>query len=83
MINFDYGTVQTATTSMPINSGAEGTQLLTVKGKVKCTLVQTLRLCTGRTGHRGVRGIALLFFTTALEWGEGSASRPGRFLPPE
>jgi len=29
--------------------------------KVKCTLVQALRLCTGRTAHRGTRGIALLF----------------------
>ena len=24
------------------------------KGKVKCTLVQALRLCTGRKAHRGV-----------------------------
>ena len=31
------------------------------KGKVKCNLVQALRLCTGRTTHRGSRGIALLF----------------------
>ena len=30
-------------------------------GKVKCTLVQALRLCTGRTAHRGSRGIALPF----------------------
>ena len=29
--------------------------------EVKCTLVQALRLCTGRTAHRGSRGIALLF----------------------
>jgi len=28
---------------------------------VKYTLVQALRLCTGRTAHRGSRGIALLF----------------------
>jgi hypothetical protein len=28
---------------------------------VKCTLVQALRLCTGRTAHRGNRGIALYF----------------------
>jgi hypothetical protein len=27
---------------------------------LKCTLVQALRLCTGRTAHRGSRGIALL-----------------------
>jgi len=32
-----------------------------IKVKVKCTLVQALRLCTGRTAHRGSRGIALLF----------------------
>ena len=29
--------------------------------KVKCTLVQALRLCTGRTAHWGSRGIALPF----------------------
>jgi len=27
---------------------------------VKCTLVQKMRPCTGRTAHRGSRGIALL-----------------------
>ena len=32
-----------------------------VKVKVKCTLVQALRLRTVRTAHRGSRGIALLF----------------------
>ena len=32
-----------------------------VKVKVKCTLVQALRLCTGRTAHRRSRGIALSF----------------------
>ena len=31
------------------------------KVKVKCVLVQALRLCTGRTAHSGSRGIALLF----------------------
>jgi len=34
---------------------------LTFKVKVKVTLVQALRLCTGRTAHRESRGIALLF----------------------
>ena len=29
--------------------------------KVICTIVQALRLCTGRTAHRESRGIALLF----------------------
>jgi len=32
-----------------------------VKVKVKCTLVQALRLCTGHMAYRGNRGIALLF----------------------
>jgi len=53
---------------------------IVIKGKkVKCTLVQALRLCTGRTTHRERRGIALLF----LDYGtRRSASRPGRSLPP-
>jgi len=34
---------------------------------LKCTLVQALRLCTGRTAHTGSRGIAYSFLTTALE----------------
>ena len=32
-----------------------------VKGNVKVTLVQALRLCTGRNAHSSSRGIALLF----------------------
>ena len=31
------------------------------KKKVKCTLVQALRLCTGRTAHTGSRDIAVTF----------------------
>ena len=31
------------------------------KVKVNFTLVQALRLCTGRTAHRGSRGIAVLY----------------------
>ena len=50
--------------------------------KVKCTHVQALRLCTGRTAHRGSRGIALPFHDHSTRRGEGSASRPGRSLPP-
>jgi len=46
------------------------------KVKIKCTLVQALRLCTGRTPHRGSRGIALLFHD------HGTRRRPGRSLPP-
>jgi len=50
--------------------------------KGKCTLVQAMSLCTGRTARRRSRGIALLFLDHGTRRGEGSASRPGRFLPP-
>jgi len=41
--------------------------------EVQCTLVQTLRLCTGRTAHRGSRGIVLLI--------QDHGTRRGRSLP--
>ena len=46
--------------------------------KVKCTLVQALRLCTGRTTHRGSRGIALPFHDhgTSRGWGVSVTLRP-------
>ena len=44
-----------------------------VTKKVKCTLVQALRLCTGRTAHRGSRGIALLFLYHGTRRGQGHA----------
>jgi hypothetical protein len=49
--------------------------------KVKVTLVQALRLCTGRTANRGSRGIALLFHDHSTRRGEESESRPSRSLP--
>ena len=54
------------------------------KKKVNCTLVQSLRLCTVQAVRSigGSRGIALLFFYYGTRRGEGSASRPGRSLPP-
>ena len=50
----------------------------TTEIKVKCTLVQALRLCTGRTAHRGSRGIALLFLDhgTRRGWGVSVTPRP-------
>jgi len=46
--------------------------------KVKVTLVQALKLCTGRTAHRGSRGIALLFHDhgTKRGWGISVTPRP-------
>jgi hypothetical protein len=54
------------------------TLLHTGKKKVKCTLVQALRLCTGRTAHTGRRGIALLFHDhcTKRWWGVSVTPRP-------
>jgi len=49
---------------------------------VMCTLVQALRLGTGRTAHKGSRGIALLILDHGTRRGQGSASRHGRSLPP-
>ena len=46
--------------------------------KVKCTLVQALRLCRGRKAHRGSKVIALLFLDhgTRRGWGVSVTPRP-------
>ena len=46
--------------------------------KLKCTLVQALRLSTGRTAHRGRKGISLPFHDhgTWREWGVSVTPRP-------
>ena len=41
------------------------------KAKVKCTLVQALRLCTDATAHRGIRGIGLPFLDHSTRRGRG------------
>ena len=46
------------------------------KSKVKCTLVQTLRLCTGRTAYRASRGIALPFHDHGTKRGWGVSVTP-------
>jgi hypothetical protein len=46
--------------------------------KVKCTLLQALRFCTGLTAHRGSRGIALLIHDHGSRrgWGVRVTPRP-------
>ena len=62
---------------MGFNSGFKGLitynfpTLCIYKVKVNCTLVQALRLCTGRTAHRGSRGITLLFYDHGTRRGRG------------
>jgi hypothetical protein len=48
----------------------------------KCTLVQALRLCTGRTAHRGIRGIALPFHDHGTRRGWGVSVTPRPLLTP-
>jgi len=61
---------------------------LKVKVKLKCTPVQALRLCTGRTAHGGRRGMTLLFLDhgTRRGWGVSVTRRllftPGKDLVP-
>jgi hypothetical protein len=54
------------------------THFLDRKVKVKCTLVQALRLCTDRMAHRGSSGIALPFHDhgTRRGWGVTVTPRP-------
>ena len=54
-----------------------------VVGKVKFALVQALRFCTGRTAHRGSRGIALPFLDHGTRRGWGVSVTPRRYLPLE
>jgi hypothetical protein len=50
--------------------------------KVKCTLVQALRLCTGRTAHRGSKGIALHFHDHGTRRGGGVSVTPRPLFTP-
>jgi len=56
--------------------------LTSISTKVKCTLVQALRLCTGRTAHKGSRGIALLFFDHDTRRGWVVSDTPQPFFTP-
>ena len=53
-----------------------------IKVKVKVTLVQALRLCTGRTAHRGSRGIALPFHDHDTRRGLGVSVTPRPLFTP-
>ena len=52
------------------------------KGKVKCTLVQALRLCTGRMVHRRSRGIAILFLDHGTRRGRRVSVTPRPHFTP-
>ena len=50
--------------------------------KVKCTRVQALKLCTGRTAHRGSRGIALICLDHGTRRGRGVSVTPRSIFTP-
>jgi len=52
------------------------------KVKVKCTLVQALRLCTGRTDIRGSRGVALFLLDHGTRRGRGISVTPRPLFTP-
>jgi len=56
--------------------------LLRIKVKVKCTLVQALKFCTGRTAQRGSKGIALLFHDHGTRKGWGVSVTPQPLFTP-
>ena len=53
-----------------------------IYGKLKCTLVQALRICTDRATHRGSRGIALPFLDHDTRRGWGVSVTPRPFFTP-
>ena len=53
------------------------------KIKVKFTLVQVLRLCTGLTAYRGSRGILYPFMSMTLEGVRGQRHAPAALYPRE
>jgi hypothetical protein len=55
---------------------------VTVKKKVKCTLVQAVRLCTGHMARRGSRGRALLFHDHGTRRGRGVSVTPWLLFTP-
>ena len=57
--------------------------LTEIKVEVKCTLVQALRLCTGRTANRGSSGIVLLFLDHGTRRGWGFSVTPRPLFTPE
>jgi len=70
-VNYERTSVRTPQTTNPVSVIMKGQLMIfkdinavyckDTKVKVKVTLVQALRLCTGRTAHSGSTGIALPF----------------------
>ena len=54
-----------------------------MKLEVKPTVVQALRLCTGRTAHMGSRGIAILFLDHGTRRGRGVNVTPRPLFIPK
>jgi hypothetical protein len=73
---------QTLNTEQPQHCISYKCGMFQIKDKGKCTLVQTLRLCTGRTVHRVSRGIALPFHDHGTRRGLGISVTPWPLFTP-
>jgi len=54
-----------------------------VRANAKCTIVQALRLCSGRTALKGSRGIGLLFLDHDTRMGWGVSVTPRSLFTPQ
>jgi hypothetical protein len=68
-----------------MRNGAKQLKIMGLKAygkRVKCTLVQALRLCTGHMVHRGSRDIALPFLDHGNRRGCGVSVTPQPLFTP-
>jgi hypothetical protein len=65
------------------NMSELGTWHMVKVSKVKCTLVQALRLCRGLTAHMGSRGIALPLHDHGTRRGRGVSITPRPLFTPQ
>ena len=79
-VSYTYFTYVCIKTSYPVRLWIWFSMLFLKK--VKCTVVQALRLCTGRTAHRESRGIALPFLDHGTRRGWGVSVTPWPLFTP-
>ena len=80
-----YATDKCSDSEKPENPSSEQETVevkVKVKVKLKVTHVQELRLCTGRTAHRGSRGKALPFHDHSTRRGQGVSITPRLLFTP-
>ena len=81
---YKHGTIRRLTwfTSCSKPTKKDPNSFILDKVNVKSTLIQALRLCTGRTAPRGSRGITLCFLDHGTRSGWGVSVTPRPLFPP-